>query len=207
VLATAIGKWQAFFAALVATQRSCGSAAADASLADQLLDVYWRAHTATINATQRCAAGLPSMAPPERDFGLAWSNLVSFLGPTRFDVSYNQTTTLQQLLPYRALRAGDVPLRIGDMSAATNRAVALAEAIRALNERSDGKFLAAWECAMGAGAGQSGGGKAGAAARAHARAVIADASLAHPLRDAAELAAILYDYALERAVRSNCSSA
>ena len=204
-LAGAIGKWARFFEALVGTQRACGSAAVNASLSDHLLDEYWRAHTATIDATRRCEGALPSLSRPEQAFGLAWSNLVSFLGPTRFDVSYNQTSTLQGLLPYRVLRAGDVPLRIADMPAATNHAIALVEAMRALNVRSGGKFLAAWECAMGAGAGQGGGGEAGAAARAHARALIEDAALAHPLHDAAQLAAIAYDYAMERAIHRNCS--
>jgi hypothetical protein len=158
-----------------------------------------------VAATGRCAAALPALSAPERVFGLAWSNLVSFLGPTRFDVSYAPTSKLQALLPYRTLRGDEAPPHIGDMTAATNRALALAEAAKALDDRTGGRFLAVWECAMGAAEGQQGGGAAGAAARAHARALISDAALTQPLRDAAALVGIVFDYALERAAHQTCT--
>merc|ERR1711907_665523 len=86
-----------------------------------LMQKYWAGHTATIEATTRCAAHLGSFSEKEKDFALSWSNLVKFLGPTRFDVNYTETTALQDILPWRMLRSDDSPGHISDMSTATNR--------------------------------------------------------------------------------------
>ena len=113
-----------------------------------LMSRYWAGHTATLNATMQCSRHIPALSPPEQGFANGWSNLVSFLGPTRFNVNYTQSSTLQQLLPYRMLLPNDKPGKIHDMNQATNRGILMVEALTAANENTHGGFLREWEHAM-----------------------------------------------------------
>ena len=113
-----------------------------------LMERYWAGHTATLNATAQCDGHLGLLSHPEQDFALGWSNLVSFLGPSRFDVNYSMTTQLQELLPYRLLHDSDRPGHIPDMNKATNRGIRLVELLAEANAKTKGLFLREWQEAM-----------------------------------------------------------
>jgi len=151
VATVAIRHWADFFRTVNSTKDRCmPSSLPDPSspLMSMLMDRYWSGHTATINATNMCAAHLGSFSATEAQFALGWSNLVKFLGPTRFNVNYSMTTELQNLLPYRLLTASDKPGHINDMDAATNRGIQMVEELATVNKDSGGRFLRLWDEAM-----------------------------------------------------------
>jgi len=147
----AVRNWARFFNTVQQTSSDCTAGSEptpDSPLMSMLMSRYWDGHTATLNATAQCNAHLSALSHPEQAFGRGWSNLVSFLGPTRFDVNYTMSSTLQQLLPYRTLVDTDTPGRISDMDQATNRGILLVEALDTANDKSGGFFLQAWQNAM-----------------------------------------------------------
>lgn len=147
----AVLNWARFFRTVLATASSCTPSSLPdpaSPLMSMLMSQYWAGHTATLNATKQCAGHIPHLSPPEQDFALGWSNLVSFLGPTQFNVNYSETSNLQQILPYRVLKAGDKPGSIPDMDKATNLGVLLVEALTVANDKTNGFFLQEWEKAM-----------------------------------------------------------
>lgn len=147
----AIHQWSEFFRMVSKTRHSCTPTSQpdpNSPLMSKLMGQYWLGHTATINATTLCEAHLDGLGPVEAKFADGWSNLVKFLGPTRFNVNYSMTTELQNLLPYRMLNAQDRPGHIPDMDKATNHGVEGVEMLQRINNLTRGKFLDFWEYAM-----------------------------------------------------------
>eukprot|EP01063_Lacrimia_lanifica_P001112 TRINITY_DN10531_c0_g1_i2.p1 TRINITY_DN10531_c0_g1~~TRINITY_DN10531_c0_g1_i2.p1 ORF type:complete len:342 (+),score=93.07 TRINITY_DN10531_c0_g1_i2:189-1214(+) len=150
-IGAAVDAWAAFFREAAATAHACGNATQDDPsdpLTGRLMEAYWGGHTATIQATERCEAFLTGCGKQEARFGEAWSTLVKYLGPTRFDVNYTMTTALSSLLPARPLAPRDVPGFVPDFPAATNRGVVYVEALDALTKATRGRLLAVWERVM-----------------------------------------------------------
>lgn len=113
---------------------------------EDALDLLWQAHAASLHE------GLPLMAPllehlpsqPEKNFGLGWAGLVDFIAALRYDVDFDHTVLLQDLiLPPRLLKDSDRPGFIRDFSSAQNRGLVLAEVLTVANR--GGVALRLWQ--------------------------------------------------------------
>lgn len=125
--------WKQFF---VDISRSdyCRSSSIDDRLIDRcFLKPMWSAHVASIKSALPLIQSKISLLPSgkERQFALAWANLVDFIGKSRKNTNLTETMAYQQeFLPDRMLNEQDEPPHIADLPFTVNKAVELLLSIK-----------------------------------------------------------------------------
>ncbi len=85
-------------------------------------------------------AHLPSSN--EAEFGVGWANLIDFVAAMLFDINYNSTIFLQEMVvPPRMLTLADHAPFIADFSAEENRALLLTQVLLKANNFTRGLIL------------------------------------------------------------------
>eukprot|EP00300_Choanocystis_sp_HF-7_P007862 c15552_g1_i1.p1 GENE.c15552_g1_i1~~c15552_g1_i1.p1 ORF type:complete len:371 (+),score=68.11 c15552_g1_i1:25-1113(+) len=148
----AIEAWSLYFTQLNTTAQDCPtSPTSDEMLRIQesLLKPLWDAHTTSIHlAGPLFNSTLPLLSPPEASFGTNWAQLVEFIAAALFFADFETISSLQSLLPPRALNTTDRAPNISDFTPLQNRGLEMLNILGVEERVSGNTFLALWKRAM-----------------------------------------------------------